>query len=203
MKIYRKFVQVLLLVGAAAAVGCYPSPDVGVEEFDTVVTVVKEGADFGGLSTYFLPDSVFYRPGDDNITRAFDDLILSDIHRNMQQLGYSFEPDPQTNPPDLLVVASVITRAEYTAYLGWPFFGQSLTGQIVYPGVGMTYVYTLGTVAIDVARVADAGSGEENYPVMWTASISGPLQESRHNKGYRITKGIDQAFAQSPYLKPD
>lgn len=200
---YRKSTQILWLAVVAAMAACYPGPDLGIEDYDTVVTQVAEDAEFAGLTKYFMPDSVFFRPDDGSISRTFDDLILSDIHRNMQQRGYTSVEDPDTDPPDVLVVASVITQPQYVAYLGWPFFGQSLTGQIVYPGVGTRYAYTLGTVAIDMAAVEDIDFDEGDFPMMWSAAISGPLQEDRQNKGDRVTNGIDQAFAQSPYLKPD
>jgi hypothetical protein len=192
-----------LLAAIAALAACYPSPDLGVEDYDTVVTVVSEGADFSGFGTYFLPDTVFQKPKDGGISREFDDLIIGDIDRNMQQLGYTYEPDPWSNPPDLLVVASVITQDEYSAYLGWPYFGAGWGGQVVYPTVGMRYLYTVGTVTIDMADAEGFDPDVPDLSVLWTASISGPLEQNRNNKGERITNGIDQAFAQSPYLKPD
>jgi hypothetical protein len=100
-------------------------------------------------------------------------------------------------------LASVVTQAEYTAYLGWPYFGAGVGGQIVYPNAGMRYAYTVGTVTIDMVNAEGFDPGNEDFDVLWTASISGPLEESRNNKGERITNGVDQAFAQSPYLKPD
>ena len=199
----RKRALAALVAATAAFAACYPSPDLGIEDYDTVVTVVADTADFRGLSTYFLPDTVFQTPDDGSITREFDGQILDDINRNMQQIGYSFEPDPSSNPPDLLVLASVITRAEYTAYLGWPYFGAGIGGQIQYPTAGMRYAYTVGTVTIDIVDAKDFDPAVEVFPVWWTASVSGPLEGGRQNKGERVTNGIDQAFAQSPYLKPD
>lgn len=192
-----------LLAASAAVAACYPSPDLTVEDFDTVVTVVADSAVFGGYSTYFMPDTVFQRPADGGATRVFDDLIISDIRRNMAQLGYVHEADPESNPPDLLVAASAITRDQYTAYLGWPYFGQGWGGQFVYPTVGVSYLYTLGTIIIDLADAEDFDPEDEDVAVLWTASISGPLQGKQANRGTRITNGIDQAFAQSPYLKAD
>ena len=72
----------------AAFAACYPSPDLAIEDYDTVVTVVTEGADFSGYSTYFMPDSVFQRGDEGSVSRDFDDLILGDIHRHLQSLGY-------------------------------------------------------------------------------------------------------------------
>ena len=193
-----------LLATAAVFASCYPSPDLSIEDFDTVVTVVADSADFSGLGFYFLPDTVFQKPEDGSVSRQFDDLIIEDINRNMQQLGYTYKlPGSPGEPPDLLVLASVITQAEFAAFLGWPFFGAGWGGQMVYPTANVRYVYTVGTVTIDIVDAKDLDPDVENFPVWWTASISGPLEESRDNKGERITNGIDQAFAQSPYLKPE
>jgi hypothetical protein len=187
----------------AALAACYPSPDLAIEDYDTVVTVVTEGAEFGSYSTYFMPDSVFQRGDEGSVSRDFDDLILGDIHRNMQQLGYVYEADPIGNGADVLVVASTITQENWGAYLGWPFFGAGLGGGFAYPSGSARYLYTTGTVAIDMAEIAKLDPDEDVYPVEWTASISGPLQSSKENTPDRISNGIDQAFAQSPYLKPD
>jgi len=191
-----------LLVAAAAFAACYPSPDLNIEDYDTVVTVVADSADFSGLSTYFLPDTVFQKPEDGSISRQFDELIIEEIDRNMQQLGYVNVELP-ADTVDLLVLASVITRAEYAAYLGWPYFGAGLGGQINYPTAGVRYAYTVGTVTIDMVDAEDFDPDNEDFNVLWTASINGPLEQDRNNKGERVTNGIDQAFAQSPYLKPD
>ena len=192
-----------LLATAAVFASCYPSPDLSIEDFDTVVTVVADSADFNGLNFYFLPDTVFQKPDDGNISRQFDGLIIEDINRNMQQLGYEYTNVPLDTTPDLLVLASVITQAEFAAFLGWPFFGAGWGGQMVYPTANVRYVYTVGTVTIDIVDAKDLDPDVADFPVLWTASISGPLEESRDNKGERITNGIDQAFAQSPYLKPE
>jgi hypothetical protein len=39
-----------------------------------------------------------------------------------------------------------------------------------------------------------------NAPVLWTAGINGLLEGSATGITARITRAIDQAFAQSPYL---
>jgi hypothetical protein len=199
----RRWALAAALTGAAAVVACYPSPDLSIEDFDTVVTVVADDTDFNGLNTYFLPDTVLHRPDDGSVTRDFDDLIIGDINRNMMQLGYVYERDPWNNPPDLLLVASAITQEQYTAYLGWPLFGFGLGGGFVYPTTGVRYLYTRGTITIDMADGEDFDPNDEDFQIVWTASVSGPIEDSRTNKGERITNGIDQAFAQSPYLKPD
>jgi hypothetical protein len=177
-----------------------------VEEFDAVVTIVTKGATFDAYQTYAMPDTVLHRPEESNITRDFDDQILADINRNMQQLGYERELDPENNPPDVIVIASAITQNEYAAWINIPWggwWGYYVGGGAYHGPVGFSYLYTLGTVAIDMIATEGLDIEEDLIPIVWTASIAGPLQRDVENQADRITDGIDQAFAQSPYLKPD
>jgi hypothetical protein len=199
-----------LAVAAAAGVAavlaaCYPSPTMTVDEYDVVVTVVTKGASFDGYQTYAMPDTVIQRPDDGGITRDFDELILADIHRNMQQLGYELEHDPENNLPDVIVVAGAVTEDQWTAWINIPWGGWwgYYYGGVSHAPVGFTYLYTLGTVTIDMVSTEGLDIEEDLIPVVWTASIAGPLQKDVEDHANRITDGIDQAFAQSPYLKTD
>lgn len=191
---------------AAFLVACYPSPEVGAGDPDAVFTIVEEGADFTGFATYAVPDTILHRPFAGQTDEAIKDLILGDIHRNMEQLGYELEPDPDNNPPDVVVVAGVITRDVYGMFVTWPFFGGfgGYNGWIVgYPPVAPGYVYTQGTVTMDMVDYKNVDADRQIIPVLWSAAISGPLQPDARNQAQRITDGIDRAFAQSPYLKPE
>jgi len=193
---------VVLVAAAATIAACYPSPDMSIEEFDTVVTVVDENVEFQGLQYWIMPDTVLQRPNDGAASRAHDDLILGDIQRNMEQLGYSrvFEPDSA----ELVLLASVITEEKWAAHLRWNWGGWwGGSAGLSYPPVGFTYLYTLGTVSIDMAFIEDVDLDATEIPVVWSAAISGPLQSDEANTANRITNGIDQAYAQSPYLKPE
>ena len=61
--------------------------------------------------------------------------------------------------------------------------------------------YVAAAAAVSLAEGLDIDEGL--IPIVWTASIAGPLQQDVESQADRITNGIDQAFAQSPYLKPD
>ena len=41
------------------------------------------------------------------------------------------------------------------------------------------------------------------FPVLWAAAINGPLQRDDDNQRQRVHDGINRAFEQSPYLKPN
>lgn len=199
-----------LIIGAATALAsallaCYPSPDLGIQDFDTVITVRTEGVDFGEFSTYAVPDTVISRPDSSRVSKELTDLIVGDIHRNMTQLGYQLEPDPANNPPDVVVIAGAITEDQYGAWLGYPFMGGwqwYVGGSIGYSPVNVVYQYSLGTVTMDMVDYRDVPPDSASYSAVWTAAISGPLQRNVDNRAQRITDGIDRAFEQSPYLIP-
>ena len=192
------------VAAAAVLAACYPSPDLVIEELDTVITAVDEDVDFQQFKTYALPDTIIYRPEEGQISEELKILILGDINRNMQAFGYEPQHDPENNPPDLVVVAGVITRDEYGAFIGWPFFGGfgSYTGWGVgYPPISGGYTYTVGTVTIDMIDYKNIDSIREEINAVWTAAVNGVLQSDVKNQAQRLTDGINQAFAQSPYLK--
>jgi hypothetical protein len=195
----------LAICAAAVLVTCYPSPDLGPGDYDTVITMRTEGAEFGGFRTYAVPDTVISRPDSGAVSDQLTDLIVGDIHRNMQKLGYDEETDPETSPPDVVVVAGAITRDQYGAWLGYPWFGWwgwYGGGAIGYPGSHWVYQYTQGTVTMDMFDFANFDPDSDANPVLWSAAVSGPLQQNVQNQTQRVTDGIDRAFEQSPYLKP-
>jgi hypothetical protein len=201
---FRHTPTITALAVTAVLAACYPSPDLVIEELDTVITAVDEDVDFQQFKTYALPDTIIYRPDAGQISEELKDLILGEIDRNMQTFGYEPEGDPVNNPPDLVVVAGIITRDEYGAYIGWPFwggFGPYNGWGVGYPPISGGYMYTVGTVTIDMIDYEDIDSIREELKVVWTAAVNGVLQSNVKNQAQRTKDGIDQAFTQSPYLQ--
>jgi hypothetical protein len=193
------------MCAAGGLIACYPSSDRSPGDFDTVITMRTEGAQFSGFSTYAVPDTVISRPDSMTVSDQLTALIIGDINRNMQKLGYQLEPDPENNPPDVVVVAGAITRDQYGAWLGYPWFGWwgwYGGGAIGYPGAHWVYQYTVGTVTMDMLDFEEFDPDSDTIPILWSAAVNGPLQQNVQNQTQRITDGIDRAFAQSPYLKP-
>lgn len=198
-----------ILPGAAVlalvVVSCYPYPNPLIEDYDTVVTVRSEGADFADFRTYAIPDTVFQKPTELNITAATREFLLGEVHRNMQETGYLLESDPVNNPPDVAVVVSVITEDRYGSWVGWGWngwFGAGGALWVTYPPAAVRYLYTAGSVSLDMVDYAGIDPAEGVFPVLWAAAINGPLQSNVDNQKQRISDGIKKAFAQSPYLRP-
>jgi hypothetical protein len=186
--------------------GCYPGGTRDVSESDVVFTFYDTGADFGSIMTYAMPDVVFEREGSEETTDQFDDLILSEVAKHLESLGYIREANPDINGADALVVVSKARQTTTSAgwipggWWPWPGWGWG-------PGWGWWYPYpivtsfTTGTVFIDMfdPEVVNPNQGVE-IPALWTAAINGLVSSNVSTTTTRIISDIEQAFRQSSYL---
>ena len=136
--------------------------------------------------------------------------ILLDFRRNMEARGFVYTPDAEA--ADLGVQLTYVIKTErfvqfysdpywwldYPGY--WPagYWG-SWTGYY-YPRP-VVYTYTSNALLADIVNLT--GEQEEGKPleVLWTSYIGGPASSSLQQDVQRLTSAVDQAFAQSPYLK--
>jgi hypothetical protein len=199
------------LVVAGALAACYPgSTDLADEEYDIVLTVADREADFGSYRTYVMPDTVLHIEGGDSIelSRDYDDLVLSLVETNMDAMGYDRVLDPEADGSDLiLLVAAVGTESVDWFYGYWDWWGW-WPGWGYYPpafGPGWGWGYPpgyVGAVRIEQGSLlltlvdpAAADEGSEELPVVWAAAVRGLL--SGGNAQARLTDAINQAFIQS------
>ena len=192
------------LLLALAMWSCYPGGPENIADTDLVFTYYDQGADFGSVRTFFMPDKVFVREGSEATEDSFDSLILSDVVRNMEALGYDRVTDPQNNRPDSVVIVSKV-KTEYSWvgwvpgypwYPGWGYPGWGWYGPW-YPVGGS---YSTGTVFIEFASADDVNVPEKQVNASLSGVINGILGTSSSATATRITTSIDQAFKQSPYL---
>ena len=195
----------LLFVAAFAFTSCYPDYGLTVTDYDAVSTYHKPDATFGGYATFFLIDTVQHPlpPGtDDDITRIYDQTILTSVAANMTAAGYVQTTNRLT--ADLVLQVSM-TRQDYMVYYGWGGYwgwGCCYYWPPYYPPV-YGYSYTTGTIVVDmVDRIASDDAGQ---PVsIWMSILSGLAgQTTSTQTDSRIRNGINQAFQQSPYLSAD
>ncbi len=188
-----------------AVVACYPYPNPIIADYDTVVTVRAEGASFEAFITYAIPDTVIETPDRGYIDQSTEDFLLSEVHRNMQEIGYQLETDPENNPPDVAVIVSVITEDQYGGWAGYGWggwFGGGGALWVTHPPTSVRYLYTLGSVSLDMVDYANIDVDEGVFPVLWAAAINGPLQRDDDQQRQRVQDGVNKAFDQSPYLSP-
>jgi hypothetical protein len=196
------------------AAGWSCAPDSGltsVSDYDVVITTYVPGADYGGLRTYAMPDSVAHVIDADNppedVTRDFDDVILATVEEQLQLLGYLEEPDPENTRPDIFVPVTVTVSMHAGIYYEWypvwdwyPWWPGWGSGWETWYPVGNTYTYASGTIFIDMWDVKNADEDSMTVPVIWNAAINGLLSDTPGGIEDRIVASIRKAFEQSPYL---
>lgn len=185
-----------MLLALALSVGsCYPGGIEYYEDTDIVFTSYEPDYEFTTANTYSMPDSVVKITGDDEqefVDEPYNTQIINRIASNMETLGWTRVDDPEE--ADLTLFPASWTNTTiyywydywcwyYPYYCGWGWY---------YPG----YVSSFTTGTLVMTLVEDENAIEP-YRV-WTGALNGLLSGSYNVN--RVTKAIDQAFEQSPYL---
>lgn len=215
----RLLFSATILAFSSSMSACYPSPgSLTTEDLDVVATVFDKDVDFSANHTFSMPDSVIHltlNEDSDEISREFDDLILTEVAKGLTDMGYErdFGEDPD-NPADVIVFVSVTTTqwAGYVSYPwyggwgwwgGWPGYGPGWgPGYPWYPSGGAVYTYETGTVLVDMVDPGRADEGTEEIGTTWIGALNGLLTSSSTGTASRLRTGIRQMYSQSPYLKP-
>jgi len=219
---------VAFLTGVILIEGCYPNDSISVSETDIVLTGYYDSVDFTTLKTYFLPDTVF--PVRDDTTDKSpvpnSGLIISEIAKNMDAYGYTRVLFIEgAEEPDLMIAVAALSVTTisvgywypYYPGWGWGWYKKSASARDTdywyggYPGYyppgwgwgGVPYYssYTTGTLLMEMSDPNDFRivGNDTVVPMYWAGGANGVM--SSNSDAGRITRGIDQAFKQSPYLK--
>ena len=209
MRMFRK----TFLCGAAAAIifsGCYPEPD-SKELFDELVvsTNYDPEADFGSYVTYAIPTDtiglVSNQTQDTIITgRDFPRPVLQTIQSAMDARGYSRVG--RNENPDIGVNVVVVNDFNVFQQIVYPdpyFFPGSYypgyygySSWYYYPYVN-TYTYNTGVLIIELVDLKNK-TPDNKVRVVWNAYL-GDIYSTIELVNQTVD-GIDQAFAQSPYI---
>jgi hypothetical protein len=143
----------------------------------------------------------------DNVSHVYDSLIVARIAANMISRGYTRAVDPALadltlNPAVLVNENYDYAGADWCLVWGWAY-PWICTGWIPdYPGDVIGYTYSTGTLFIPMANLADGvPPAVSRPPVVWLAGINGVVSGSSSSAlAAGIADGINQAFAQSPYI---
>jgi len=198
---------------------CYPGGAEYTDDTDLVYTDYNKDFNFAAIQTYYLGDSINHvvEEGQEP-ERGLDSFILSELARNLDNMGWTrLTEDDIDNGADLdaAVVVSAIKVQNYNIYTipwypGWGWGYWKSTDYWGYPGYGWGYPwygskyvtsYETGTVSWRLFDPDDIDENNEIIYVSWTGAVNGVLGSSTSNTKSRITRGIDQAFRQSPYLQ--
>jgi len=203
----------------AAAIGiailmasCTPGSEITAAESDIVATLYDGAFDFGAVQSYALADSIVHITGDTGdadsplLSRDYDDEIIAKIAGELDAMGWTRVTDPSTSDMVVLVAATArVDLSSYTpwyGYWGWYYPYPGGWGWY-YPYPVVSYNYTIGTLVILLTDPDSANPNTETYEVPWVAAINGVLDDAVTDKQSRISRGITQAFDQSPYLSGD
>lgn len=185
---------------------CYPGGADTYNDTNLVYTTYDDSFDFTSEKTYFLDNEVFYIDTDATPNATNDAIILDEIEKQFDALGYT-RVESIDNPTDvnMVVLSSVlVTDVQginyYPGYGGW--YG-GWWGGWGYPGYGygggyypIPYSYTLGTIFIDSFDPDKLDPDSDVMPpIVWTAAMNGILSSTTSES--RIRSVIDQSFEQS------
>ena len=137
----KKIAKILLygLPGILALVmfSCYPSGPSSTADTDVVITAYDSQFNFAAVRTYAMPNVVFELEGSDPVKHDFDDVILDEIEKNMNAIGYVRENNPLVNGADVVVIASIgRTDRTWVGDGGWWGWWGGWPGWGYWPGYG-------------------------------------------------------------------
>jgi hypothetical protein len=196
-----------VIVGLSA---CYPGGPTSADERDLVVTVFDQNANFGAVRTYAMPDQIIVREGSEEISEEAGEFVINEVARNMAQVGYVRELNPEQNGADVVVLVGANRSTNFVAYGNWGYGSWGFwPGWGYWPGygpgwgIGYPWVsvgsYETGSVFITMVDPNQPNPSEQEIPAIWGAAINGLLGSTAGNQAF-ITQTVEQAFRQSPYL---
>jgi hypothetical protein len=142
------------------------------------------------------------------ITHIYDTTILKDIEKHMTALGYERVAKEDVATADAALLVGAISSNNWVAYSWYPWY--PYYGYPPYWGWGIYYPYypttsvvnyPTGTLSMELVSLKDADPSAQLVPTIWSGTISGLLASGDTSSATRVDTAIDQAFAQSQYLK--
>jgi len=175
------------------------------------VVTVDGSAGLHNARTFALPDTIVELPtGSIGISKSAADEIVSRVRANLVRLGWTDVGTNPAVPPDVVVLIAAAERVQtgvgYSDWFGsWgylPYWGASVSSASVWamPDGAIAVSYEVGTVLITMLDLRDQRGTKDDIPLLWAAALDGVVT-APGNTLARANLGVDQAFAQSPYLR--
>jgi hypothetical protein len=193
-----------MALGALVLAACYPGDINSITEIDVVVTQFDSTHVWITSSTFFMEDTVYHimdtADASNNIpiSRAFDTEIIAETRAGM--LGYGYTETPDSAAATYIVAVSAAAFRVTTVSVWYPYYWGGWGWY--YPPVGSVSSYETGTLYIDQLDMENIDSTNQVIPVPWIARLNGVMGSVASQTQTRLVNGIRQAYAQSPYLKP-
>ena len=201
------FLALAALAFLIAACSKYPTYTVNTSDLDMVWTNYDDSKNFADYKTYYVPDSIILEDDvDEDDAKALQEYyesVLAEVNDNMAALNY--ERVDSSASPDLGLGITILTRTTHVVSYNYWYYYPPYWG---YPGYGYSYPwgtymgsYEEGAVIIDMADLKNIDNVNQRINAIWAAMVGGVLTDDKKTVvSSRLINGIDQAFAQSPYL---
>jgi hypothetical protein len=195
----------------AATVGCYPDQMNLLTQTVSVTTLVDSGAPLKAARTFAMPDTIVVvnRGGAGVIDRDGENEILARIRESFISRGWRDVTSIRAETPDVVILTAALEQSHegvaygdwWSAWGYWPGWAGAYGPDWVWavPGGTVTFTYESGTLLIVMLDRHHDDTAEKRVPVLWAAGVNGVLATPVFNLDVAIG-GVDQAFAQSPYL---
>lgn len=207
------------LLAFVALVGCEKDPDLDKVQDDYIVyTQYDKSAGFSTFKTFYVPDSILLigNSGSETyLTSAGAQSVINAYKTNMEQRG--FREVSEKDDADLGLQLSYIENTQYVSdwwggdypWLGYDDYWGPGYWNPLYDGWGwyypypITYSFSTGTLMGELVdlMVPGSASATSKIPVVWSSLISGFVYGSGSLNANQTITSVNQAFAQSPYLK--
>lgn len=184
---------------------CYPEGPEYYEELDLVYSNYDPNYGFDSKLTYAIPDKIMLvdddlvNGGEANFVKEpYASQVLDKIIVNMADNGWT-KVEKDENPDVLLAPVGVeVTTTVYYGYGGyWDWwYGGWYGWYYPYP---VTTSYSTGSLIVTMVDPNDL-SPDGKMRAVWGFIVNGVLSSSSADFANRVSKGVDQAFIQSPYL---
>jgi hypothetical protein len=202
----------LCALGAAALLAAACEGNVLTQQsLGAVVTVVDSGPALQSARTFVLPDTVItLTQMGTPISAPLARQIVADVRTHFTSLGWVeiLMGEPALRP-DVVVVVAASTRIQtgilytdwYSAWGFLPYWGTGVDPSWAWgmPAGAVPYAYQAGTLLVTMLDVRTPRDDTKTIPMLWAAGLDGVVGDA--STVARIHAGIDQAFAQSPYLQ--
>ena len=200
-------VLALVALGVAALWGCYPGDITSVTELDIVLTLYDTTHVWIAPASFYLADTVVHMvdtvdtSNNVNLSRAFDNLIITETRDALLAYGYVEKTDPDS--AQYFVTLTALGIRNWTVDVWYPYWPCCWYGWgWYYPPIYDVDTYETGTLFIDMYDQNMVDSVGQRIDRPWNALLNGLLGTSASLTQQRLQSGIRQAYAQSPYLKP-
>ena len=214
----------IALLGAVIGFGsCQKEPSTSsLRDEYLVYTAYDQKADFQAISTYYIPDSILLiGPGavDDagnKVAKYWKDqdalALIGAVVAELDARGYTRIADPEERQTaDVGLQLSYVEETTY--FVGyndpywWGYYPYYWMPSYWGPWYGwyypfsVYYGYTTGSLLVEMVDLnSESGSGK-SLPILWNAYISGLIDGNNRFETAAAVEALEQAFAQSPYLK--